>query len=325
MKMSVIAVRYSTGMRWFLMTRPSLAVNIAGIQMKNPVMPASGCFGFGEEYRDFIDLNALGAIVVKSVTLKPTPGNPPPRVCETPGGMLNAIGWQNPGLEVFVEKKMPFLRQYDTPVIVNMAGKTMQEYADLAGELDQVPGLAGLELNISCPNVEEGGVAFGVDPVLAAKVTSAVRERTSLPLLVKLSPNVTDIGVMAEAVEAAGADALSLINTLTGIAIDIERRRPVLSNVTGGLSGPAIKPVALHMVWKSAQLVKIPILGMGGILRAQDAIEFLLAGATAVQVGIGNFVKPGLMTEIIQGIEAYLAAHGFDDVNDLVGAAFKKE
>ncbi len=305
------------------MTKPNLRVNIAGIEMKNPVMPASGCFGFGEEYESFLDLNALGAIVVKSVTLKPTQGNPPPRVCETPGGMLNAIGWQNPGLEVFVEKKMPFLRQYDVPVIVNLAGKTKQDYADLAGELDRVEGIAGLELNISCPNVEEGGVAFGVDPLLAADVTQAVKARTSLPLIVKLSPNVTDIAVMAEAVESAGADALSLINTLTGIAIDIEKRKPVLSNITGGLSGPAIKPVALHMVWKAAQKVKIPILGMGGILRAEDAIEFFLAGASAVQVGIGNFIKPSIMLEIIAGIESYLERHGFDDVQDLVGAAFR--
>lgn len=305
------------------MKKPNLAVNVAGIEMKNPVMPASGCFGFGEEYQEFFDLNALGAIVVKSVTMQPTPGNPPPRVCETPGGMLNAIGWQNPGFEVFVEKKMPFLRRFDTPVIVNLAGKTKKDYAELAAALDKVPGLAGIELNISCPNVEEGGVAFGVDPVLAAQVTAAVREQTSLPLIVKLSPNVTDICVMAKAVERAGADALSLINTLTGIAIDIERQKPVLSNITGGLSGPAIKPVALHMVWKAAQKVAIPILGMGGILRAEDAVEFLLAGAAAVQVGIANFISPGCMPEIINGIEAYLIRHGIDDVNELVGAAFK--
>ncbi len=306
------------------MAKPNLAVNIAGIAMKNPVMPASGCFGFGEEYRDFFDLNALGAIVVKSVTLRPTPGNPPPRVAETPGGMLNAIGWQNPGLEVFVAEKMPFLRQYQTPVIVNLAGKTVEDYATLAAELDKVPGLAGLELNISCPNVEEGGVAFGVDPVLAAQVTAAVKEKTTLPLLVKLSPNVTDIAAMAAAVEGAGADGLTLINTLTGIAIDVETRRPVLANVTGGLSGPAIKPVALHMVWKAAQRVNIPIIGVGGILRAEDAVEFLLAGASAVQVGIGNFIQPGLMPEIIRGIGDYLARHGHNDVAELVGLASRR-
>jgi len=302
------------------MNRPNLSVEIAGIKMKNPVMPASGCFGFGEEYARFMDLNKLGAIVVKSVTLQPTRGNKPPRVCETPAGMLNSIAWQNPGLKVFLEEKMPFLRTVNTPVLVNLAGKTPQEYADLAGALEGVEGLAGLELNISCPNVEEGGVAFGTDPVMAAEVTAAVKERTTLPLIVKLSPNVTDITKMALTVEKAGADAISLINAFTAMAIDIHTQRPILGNITGGLTGPAIKPIALYMVWRVAQAVKVPVIGIGGILRAEDAIEYILAGARAVAVGLANFVHPTAMLEIISGIEKYLVEKGIDDVNQLVGA-----
>ncbi len=301
------------------MNRPCMAVEIAGIKMRNPVMPAAGCFGFGEEYSHFMDLNALGAIVVKSVTLKPTMGNKPPRVCETPAGMLNSIAWQNPGLEIFLKEKLPFLRQFQTPIIVNLAGKTAQEYADLAAELEGVKGLAGLELNISCPNVEEGGVAFGTDPALAAQITFAVKNRTTLPLIVKLSPNVTDITKIASAVEKAGADAVSLVNAFTGMAIDIDTRRPVLGNITGGLTGPAIKPVALYMVWRVAQTVKVPVIGIGGILRAADAIEFILAGARAVAVGLGNFIQPTAMPDIIRGIEDYLIKNDIADVNDLVG------
>jgi dihydroorotate dehydrogenase (NAD+) catalytic subunit len=301
------------------MNRPSMAVEIAGIKMRNPVMPASGCFGFGEEYAHFMDLNALGAIVVKSVTLRPTMGSKPPRVCETPAGMLNSIAWQNPGLEIFLKEKLPFLQQFQTPIIVNLAGKTAQEYGDLAAELEGVKGLAGLELNISCPNVEEGGVAFGTDPVLAAQITAAVKNRTTLPLIVKLSPNVTDITKIAAAVESAGADAISLVNAFTGMAIDIDTRRPVLGNVTGGLTGPAIKPAALYMVWRVAQTVKVPVIGMGGILRAKDAIEFILAGARAVAVGLGNFIQPSTMLDIIRGIEDYLIKKEIADVNDLVG------
>ncbi|ATW27172.1 dihydroorotate dehydrogenase [Candidatus Formimonas warabiya] len=301
------------------MHRPNMAVEVAGIKMRNPVMPASGCFGFGEEYAHFMDLNALGAIVVKSVTLRPTMGNKPPRVCETPAGMLNSIAWQNPGLDIFLKEKLPFLRQFQTPVIVNLAGKTAQEYGDLAGELEGIKGLAGLELNISCPNVEEGGVAFGTDPVLAAQVTAAVKKRTTLPLIVKLSPNVTDITKIAAAVESAGADAISLINAFTGMAIDIRTRRPVLGNITGGLTGPAIKPVALYMVWRVAQTVKVPVIGIGGILRAEDAIEYILAGARAVAVGLGTFIQPTAMLDVIRGIEDYLQENGIDDVNDLVG------
>ena len=300
--------------------KPSMSVDIAGIKMKNPVMPASGCFGFGEEYANFLDLNALGAIVVKSVTLQPTMGNKPPRVCETPAGMLNSIAWQNPGLDVFLKEKLPFLRQFQTPVIVNLAGKTTKEYGDLAAELEGVPGIAGLELNISCPNVEEGGVAFGTDPVLAAEVTYQVKKRTSLPLIVKLSPNVTDVTKVAAAVESAGADAISLINSLIGMAVDIYTQRPVLGNIVGGLTGPAIKPVALYMVWRVARTVKVPIIGIGGIMRAEDAIEFILAGARAVGVGLGNFIKPTVMLDIIQGIEDYLINKEIYDVNDLVGS-----
>jgi dihydroorotate dehydrogenase (NAD+) catalytic subunit len=296
-----------------------MAVEIAGIKMRNPVMPASGCFGFGEEYAHFMDLNALGAIVVKSVTLRPTMGSKPPRVCETPAGMLNSIAWQNPGLEIFLKEKLPFLQQFQTPIIVNLAGKTAQEYGDLAAELEGVKGLAGLELNISCPNVEEGGVAFGTDPVLAAQITLAVKNRTTLPLIVKLSPNVTDITKIASAVERVGADAISLVNAFTGMAIDIDTRRPVLGNVTGGLTGPAIKPAAVYMVWRVAQTVKVPVIGMGGILRAEDAIEFILAGARAVAVGLGNFIQPTTMLDIIQGIEDYLIKKQIADVNDLVG------
>lgn len=301
------------------MNRPSLAVEIAGIKLKNPVMPASGCFGFGEEYAKYIDLNTLGAVVVKSVTKEETVGNPAPRVCETPAGMINAIGWQNPGAKVFIEQKMPFLRQFDTPVIVNLAGKTVADYAELAAVLDPVEGLAGIELNISCPNVSEGGVAFGTDPRMAARVIEAVKKSTRLPLIVKLSPNVTDIAVMARAAEEAGADALSLVNTFTAIAIDIKTRRPIIGNFTGGLSGPAIKPIALYMTYRAAKAVKIPIIGMGGILRAQDAIEFLLAGATAVAVGMGNFVNPTVMPEILQGIEDYLIENQMDDIRQLIG------
>lgn len=305
------------------MSKPNMAVNIAGIQMKNPVMPASGCFGFGEEYAPYVNLNELGAIVVKSVTMEETVGNPAPRVCETPAGMLNAIGWQNPGAEVFIQEKLPFLRQFSTPVIVNLAGKTAEQYALLAARLDSVEGLAGIELNISCPNVNEGGVAFGTDPRLAAEVIGKVRAATRLPLIVKLSPNVTDIAVMARAAEEAGADAISLINTFTAIAIDIKTRRPVIGNFTGGLSGPAIKPVALYMTYRVAQTVKIPIIGMGGILRAEDAIEFLLAGASAVAVGMGTFVNPTALPEVIHGIEDYLAENKFDDIHQIIGGLIR--
>jgi len=300
--------------------RSDLTVEIAGIRMKNPVMDASGTFGFGVEYQPLMDISRLGALVTKSVTLEPVCGNPPPRIWETAGGMLNSIGLQNPGLEVFLAEKLPLLHGFNLPVLVNIAGKTLEEYVALAAALEQAPGVAGLEVNISCPNVKEGGMAFGADPSSAAAVTKAVRAASSLPVIVKLSPNVTDITVIARAVEGAGASAISLINTLAGMAIDHEKRRPILGNVTGGLSGPAVKPVALYQVWRVCQAVRIPVIGMGGIMNAGDAIQFMLAGAAAVAVGAANFVQPDVMLEIIDGIEDYMVRHRVAKVNQLVGA-----
>ncbi|HBT47745.1 MAG TPA: dihydroorotate dehydrogenase [Peptococcaceae bacterium] len=302
------------------MVKPRMEVELAGLRLQNPVMPASGTFGFGEEYEGYLDLNSLGAIVTKSVTLEPTPGNPPPRVAETPAGLLNSIGLQNPGLEVFLREKMPFLRQLRPPVIVNIAGRTLEEYVELARRLDGVDGVAALEVNISCPNVKEGGLAFGSSPEQAARLIRAVRRVTTLPIIAKLSPNVTDVVAVAKGVEAAGADAVSLINTLQGMAVDLERRRPVLGNISGGLSGPAVKPVALYCVWRVAREVMIPVIGMGGIMTATDALEFLLAGARAVAVGTANLVNPRAMAEIIAGLEAYLLQHNIEDVNQIIGA-----
>jgi len=298
---------------------PNLAVTLAGLSLKNPVMTASGTFGYGREFASLMDLNRLGAIVVKGLALKPVKGNPPPRIVETACGMLNAIGLENVGVDAFVADKLPFLRTIRAPIVANIYGTSVEEYAALAERLDGADGVAAVEVNISCPNVKAGGVAFGVDPAAAERVVLAVRERTRKPVIVKLSPNVTDITVIARSAEAAGADALSLINTITGMAIDVESRRPRLANVTGGLSGPAIKPVALRMVWQVARAVRLPLIGIGGILRGEDAVEFLLAGATAVQVGTANFVNPCSAIEIIAGIEAYLARHGIGDVNEIVG------
>lgn len=295
-----------------------LAVKIAGIDMKTPVMTASGTFGFGLEYSDYIDVNQLGALVVKGTTLRPRSGNSGRRITETPAGMLNAIGLENPGVEEFLSNTLPKLAGYDVPVIVNIAGNTVEEYGELASFLS-VPGVSAIEINISCPNVKQGGIAFGTDCPSATAVVRAVRDNTSLPVIVKLSPNVTDIVVMAQAVEAAGADAVSLINTLLGMAIDIDSWRPVLGNVVGGLSGPAVKPVALRMVWQVARAVKCPVIGMGGIMTAQDAIEFLLAGASAVAVGTANFVNPRACSEIAAGIQDYLVERGLKDVSQLVG------
>ena len=295
-----------------------LAVKIAGIDMKTPVMTASGTFGFGLEYSDYIDVNQLGALVVKGTTLRPRSGNSGRRIAETPAGMLNAIGLENPGVEEFLSNTLPKLAGYDVPVIVNIAGNTVEEYGELASCLS-VPGVSAIEINISCPNVKQGGIAFGTDCPSATAVVRAVRDNTSLPVIVKLSPNVTDIVVMAQAVEAAGADAVSLINTLLGMAIDIDSWRPVLGNVVGGLSGPAVKPVALRMVWQVARAVKCPVIGMGGIMTAQDAIEFLLAGASAVAVGTANFVNPRACSEIAAGIQDYLVERGLKDVSQLVG------
>ena len=300
-----------------------LATEICGIRMKNPVMVASGTFGFGKEYSDLVDLNKLGAIATKGTSLHPWEGNPPDRIAETPAGMLNAIGLQNDGLDSLIEEKIPWLRQFDVPVIVNIVGKTIEEYAEIAGRLDGVDGVAGLEINISCPNVKQGCIVFGTDPAMTAKVVSEVRKATRLPVIPKLSPNVTDIVAMARACVEAGADAISLINTLLATAIDAETRTFRLANITGGLSGPAIKPVALRMVWQVAQAVEVPVIGMGGIMTAEDAIEFLLAGADAVQVGTANFVNPNAAIEIAQGIDSYLERHGFESVCQIVGAVSK--
>lgn len=306
------------------MTEPRLAVNLGGIAMNNPVTTASGTFGFGFEYASLVDLKQLGAITVKAITREPRPGNPPPRIAETAAGMLNAIGLQNPGVDAFITDYLPRLRQLGTPIIANIAGNTVEEYAEVAGRLDAAGGLAGLEINISCPNVKQGGIQFGTDPAAAAGVVKAVRASTRLPLIAKLSPNVTDIVAIAGSVAEAGADALSLINTLLGMAIDVRTRRPVLANVVGGLSGPAIKPVALRMVWQVSQAVDLPILGMGGITTAEDALEFILAGATAVAVGTANFLNPRATTDIIQGLKEYCQHQGISDINDLVGLAWKE-
>jgi len=296
----------------------SLATNLAGIHMKTPLMAASGTFGFGEEFTDFVDLNEVGAIVVKGITREPRRGNAGRRIAETPSGMLNCIGLQNPGVDVFLRDILPRIKSFQAPIIVNINGNLIEDYAFLAEILDD-SDVAGLEVNISCPNTKHGSMAFGVDPETAAEVTAEVRKRTKLPVIVKLSPNVTDITEIAKAVEAAGADAVSLINTLVGMAIDIRSWRPVLGNVVGGLSGPAVKPVALRMVWQTAQAVKIPVVGMGGISNASDAVEFLLAGAQAVAIGAANFVNPYSMQEIARGLEKYLEARGLNQVNQLVG------
>ena len=295
-----------------------LAVNIAGIKMKTPVMTGSGTFGFGEEFSDFVDLNQLGAIVVKGTTLKPRSGNEGVRIAETPSGMLNCIGLENPGVEYFLTDILPRIAQYDVPIIVNISGSTVEEYGQLAKMLD-VPGVAAIELNVSCPNVREGGIVFGTDPQSAAAVVRAAKANTKKPVILKLSPNVTDITIMAKAVEAAGADAISMINTLIGMAIDARTWKPVLGNIIGGLSGPAVKPVALRLVWQVAQCVKIPIIGMGGIMTAEDAVEFLLAGASAVAVGTANFVNPSAAQDIADGIDDYLVARKLTNVSQLVG------
>lgn len=306
------------------LTDARLAVNIAGINMKTPVLTASGTFGFGLEYSDFVDLNQVGAIVVKGTTLAPRAGNSGRRMAETPAGMLNSIGLENPGVEELIAKTMPELAQYQVPVIVNISGNTVEEYGELAARLDQ-SGAAGLEVNISCPNVRQGGIAFGTCPESAAAVVKAVKARTKLPVIVKLSPNVTDIALMAKAVEAAGADAISLINTLLGMAIDIRTWRPVLGNTVGGLSGPAVKPVAVRMVWQVAQAVRVPVIGMGGIMTAADAIEFMLAGASAVAVGTANFVNPRVAVAVAEGISDYLAERGLAQVGELVGQVNRKQ
>jgi dihydroorotate dehydrogenase (NAD+) catalytic subunit len=297
--------------------KPDMTVNLAGIPLRNPVMTASGTFGYGEEFAEYVNMESIGAFVTKGLSLKPRAGNPTPRIVETPGGMLNAIGLQNVGIDAFIAKKVPYLRSVNTPAIANFFGNTVDEYAEMARRLDEIPEVAALEVNISCPNVKQGGIVFGTDPGCAASVVSACRAATKKPLIVKLSPNVV---VMARACEDAGADALSLINTLTGMAIDLNRRRPVLANITGGFSGPAIKPIALRMVWQVAKAVKLPIIGIGGIMNAVDALEFMLAGATAVQVGTASFINPGAAQKIAEDMEAWLIANGVADIKSLIGA-----
>ena len=291
-----------------------------GLTIKNPVMTASGTFGYGLEYGDFIDLNRLGGVLVKGTTLHSRQGNPYPRMAETPSGMLNAVGLQNKGVDYFCEHIYPTISGYDTAMIVNVSGSQVEDYIETAEKINALERIPAIELNISCPNVKEGGMAFGVTCAGAASVVRAVRAVYDKTLIVKLSPNVTDITEIARAVEAEGADSISMINTLLGMAIDAEKRRPVLSTITGGLSGPAVKPIALRMVWQTAQAVKVPIIGMGGIASATDAIEFLLAGASAVEVGTYNFVDPSVTTQIVDGIEDYMRRHGFTDIQDLIGA-----
>ena len=299
---------------------PDLTVNIAGLRMKNPVMTASGTFGYGREYQPFFDLNLLGALVTKGISLKPMAGNPPPRICETAGGMLNAIGLENVGVEAFLRDKLPFLSGLKIPVIVNILGHSLKEYPEVARHLNGQPGIAALEINISCPNVARGGLAFGADPRLAAQVVARVRKATTLPLIAKLTPQVTDMGLIARAVEEAGSDALSLINTLPAMAVDIHTRKSKLGRISGGLSGPAIKPVALRLVYQAAQAVKIPVIGLGGIRTAEDALEFLLVGARAVQIGTASFIRPTAGLEIIEGIRRFLTDQGIPKIDDLTGS-----
>ena len=294
-------------------------VNLAGVELKNPVMVASGTFGSGAEYSEFVDLNRLGAVVTKGVASVPWPGNPAPRIAETASGMLNAIGLQNPGIDLFSKRDLPFLEKFNTKVIVNVCGHSTEEYLDVVERLADEPRVDMLEINISCPNVKEGGIAFGQDPKAVEAITKAVKAKAKQPIIMKLSPNVTDITVMAKAAEAGGADCLSLINTLTGMKIDIERQTFAIANKTGGLSGPAVKPVAVRMVYQVANAVKFPIIGMGGICTAEDAMEFILAGATAVSIGTANFTNPYTTVEVIDGIEAYMRRHGVEDINELIG------
>jgi dihydroorotate dehydrogenase (NAD+) catalytic subunit len=302
------------------MKQPDLTVTIGELSLKNPVMTASGTFGYGAEFKSLVDLDRLGGILVKGLSLEPSKGNPPPRIFETACGMLNAIGLENVGLKAFIKHKLPILEKLNTPVIVNIYGTDLQAYTELAAKLNEIDAVAGIEVNISCPNVKEGGIAFGADPGMAADVTRHVRQHYDRLLMVKLSPNVTDITEIAKAVADAGADALSLINTITGMAIDIHNRTPQLANVTGGLSGPAIKPVAIRMVWQVAQAVKIPIVGIGGIMTAEDALEFIIAGATAIQVGTANFVNPAATMEIVDGITRFVKQERLSSVRELIGS-----
>lgn len=298
-----------------------MSVNLGELQLRNPVCTASGTFGYGSEYKDYFHPALLGAVIVKGTTLRARPGNPPPRIVETPAGMLNAIGLENPGVDVFIDEYMPELRSQGVTVIANIAGNIPEEYAELARRLDKVEGIAALELNISCPNVKQGGLQFGTDPDMVYQVVHMVKSNTQLPVIPKLSPNVTDIVALAQAAQQGGADALSMINTLMGMAVDIDRCRPTLANVFGGLSGPAIKPVALRMIYQVYQQVRLPILGGGGIVSARDALEFIMVGASAVSIGTGIFVNPLLPCQIIDGLEEYAQQQGLSRISDLVGVA----
>lgn len=299
----------------------SLATHIGGgLTLRNPVMTASGTFGYGREFAEFVNLQGLGAIVVKGISLRPRSGNPPPRIVETAAGMLNAIGLENVGVEAFLRDKLPYLREIGTPVVVNILGDSLDDYGALAEILNDVEGISAIEVNISCPNVKQGGVAFGTDPAMVRAVTKVVRAKTTRPVIIKLSPNVTDITATAKAAEEGGADAVSLINTLLGMAIDHRTRRPRLANVVGGLSGPAIKPVALRMVWQTARAVTIPVIGIGGIMNAADALEFLIAGAAAVQIGTANLVNPDTTAKVVEGISAYLQEVGCDSLPEIIGS-----
>lgn len=300
---------------------PSLAVDIGGLKMKNPIIAASGTFGYGREYSRLYDLSLLGGISVSGVTLEPREGNLPPRIVETRAGMLNSIGLENPGVFSFIQEELPFLRQFDVAVIVNISGNTVSEYGRLAEILNDTPGISAIEVNVSCPNVKEGGITFGTDPKMVKAVTEEVCQNTDVPVIIKLSPNVGDIALIALAAEEGGADAVSLINTVLGMAIDAKTKRPVLGNLRGGLSGPAIKPIALRMVWDVYEKVSIPIVGMGGISEPLDAIEFMLAGASAVSVGTANFFDPFACPKILEGIQKYLKSEGYNSVNDIVGLA----
>lgn len=302
------------------MTAPNLNVKLGNLSLQNPVLTASGTFGYGKEFKDLVHLDRLGGVIVKGLSLKPSKGNPPPRIAETPCGMLNAIGLENVGLEAFLHEKVPFLEALKTPVLANIYGTNVESYAELAARLNDIETVAGIEVNISCPNVKQGGIAFGSDPAAAFEVTRAIRTRYDGFVMVKLSPNVTDITQIAVAVADGGADSISLINTITGMAIDIQTRKPKIANITGGLSGPAIRPVAVRMVWQVAQVVSLPLVGIGGIMTAADALEFIIAGATAVQVGTANFINPRATEEIIDGIERYLIEHRIASVQELIGS-----
>jgi dihydroorotate dehydrogenase (NAD+) catalytic subunit len=311
--------RYCLGVIVNSIRDPDLSVKIGNIRLKNPVMVASGTFGFGEEYEDFFDLSQLGAIITKGISLKPIMGNPPPRIFETEGGIINSIGLQNPGFKNFIEERLPYYKRLKTHLVVNFFGNTQREYVELAKRFDEVLGISGLEMNISCPNVKQGGIVFGSDPKIAYRLVAKVRKATKLTLIVKLSPNVTDIEAMAKSVEEAGADAVSLINTFKAMAVNIYSKKTELGNIIGGLSGPAIKPIALRMVWEVSRRVEIPVIGIGGIMKAEDAIEFILVGASAIQVGTANLVNPTSGANVIKGIKEYLAQNHISRVQKLTG------